>query len=102
MSRTKWGALGCAALLGAALAFPAGIIFGGRHATRQKDGSEAQRDNASVKSNSRNFYSPKIFDDPYVQDQWRNEVEALEAQCQQEGEHCTEAKAARRWLSEKR
>jgi hypothetical protein len=102
VNRRSWGALGCAAFVGAAVAFPAGVIFGGRDAIRQKDGPESQRDDASPKANFRNVYSPKIYDDPYVQEQWRKEVEALEAQCRDAGEHCTEAKAARRWLSEKR
>jgi hypothetical protein len=93
--------LGCAAFVGAAVAFPAGVIFGGRDAIRQMDGPQAQRDNASVKANFRNVYSPQIHNDPYVQDQWRKGVEALEAQCRHAGKRCTEAKAARRWLSEK-
>ena len=78
------------------------MIFGGRDVIRQKNGSETQRDNASVKADFRKVYSPKIHDDPYVQEQWRKAVEALEEQCRQEGEHCTEAKAARRSLNEKR
>jgi hypothetical protein len=102
VSRKNWGALGCAAFVGAAVAFPVGMIFGGRDALRQKDGPEAQRDSASVTANFRKVYSPKIHDDPYVQDRWQKVVEALEEQCRNEGEHCTEAKAARRSLSEKR
>jgi hypothetical protein len=94
--------LGCAAIVGAAAAFPAGVIFGGRDAIRQKDGPEAQRDNASATANFRNVYSPEIYNDPYVREQQRKVVEALEAQCRHAGERCTEAKAARRWLREKR
>jgi hypothetical protein len=93
--------LGCAAFVGAAVAFPAGMIFGGRDASPQNDGAGAQRDGASVKTNFRKVYSPKIHDDPYVQDRWRKVVEALEEQCRNTGEHCTEAKAARRSLGEK-
>jgi len=102
VGRKNWGALGCAAFIGAAVAFPTGWIFGGRHAIRQTDGPEARRDNASVRPNFRNFYSPKIYGDPYVEDQWRKVVESLEAQCRNSGERCTEAKTARRWLSEER
>ena len=101
MSRKSWGALGCAAFLGAALAFPVGVIFGGRDAIRQNGGPAAHADNAFVPAHFRNFYSPKIHDDPYVQDQWRKVVEAIEAQCRRTGERCSEAKAARRSLSEK-
>jgi hypothetical protein len=83
------------------MAFPAGMIFAGHDAIRHKNGAQTQRDSASGAPRFRNMYSPKIYDDPYVEDQWRKEVEALEAQCSHAGEHCTEAKAARRWLSEK-
>lgn len=101
MSRKKWSALGLAAFAGAAVAFPVGLLLGGRVAIRQEDGPQAHRDNPPVQANFRNFYSPKIHEDPYVQDQWRKVVEALEAQCRHTGERCTEAKAARRSLSEK-
>ena len=102
MSRKNWGALGCAAFVGVAVAFPVGVIFGGRYAIRQEDGSETQRYNASGNANFRKFYSPQIYNDPYVEERWRKGVEALEAQCRHSGERCTESKAARRWLSEKR
>ena len=93
--------MGCAALVGAAVAFPAGVIFGGRDAIRPKDAPETLGDNTSGTPSFRKVYSPRIYDDPYVQEQWRKEVEALEARCRDAGEHCTEAKAARRCLSEK-
>jgi hypothetical protein len=102
LSRKNWGALGCAALVGAAVAFPAGVVFGGRDAISQKDRPKAESENASAKANFRKFYSPEIHNDPYVQGQWRKVVEELEAQCRRAGERCTEAKAARRWLSEQR
>ena len=70
MSRKNLAALGCAALVGAALAFHAGVIFGGRNAIRQNGGSEARSDNAPPKSHLRNVYSPEINNDPYVQDHW--------------------------------
>lgn len=93
--------MGCAAFVGAAVAFPAGVIFGARDAIRQYD-PEAQRGHASGNANFRKFYSPQIFNDPYVQNQWEKGVEALEKQCRNAGEHCSEAKAARRSLSENR
>jgi hypothetical protein len=94
--------LGCAAFVGAAVAFPAGVFLGGQGAIRQKDRPEAPSDNASVGANFRKFYSPQIHNDPYVEGQWRKVVEELEAQCRQSGERCTEAKAARRWVNEQR
>lgn len=103
MSRKNWGALGCAAFVGAALAFPAGVVLGGRDAVPRKDRPQAHRDNASpVKARFRNVYSPEIHNDPYVQDQQQKVVEALEARCRKAGERCALAKAARRWLSEQR
>ena len=101
MSRKSWGALGCAAFVGASLAFPVGVIFGGRVAVSQKDRPEAKSETATVKENFRKFYSPDIHNDPYVQGQWVKVVEELEAQCRHTGERCTEAKAARRSLGEK-
>ena len=83
-------------------AFPAGVIFAGHAAIRQKNGPETQRNSASGEARFRKMYSPKVYDDPYADDQWRKEVEAVEAQCRDAREHCAEAKAARRWLSEKR
>jgi hypothetical protein len=102
VNRKNWGALGCAAFIGAALAFPAGMIFGGREAIRHNDRPEAPSGDALAQANFRKIYSPQIHNDPYVQGQWRKVVEELEAQCRKAGERCTEAKAARRWLSEQR
>jgi len=101
VSRKNWGALGCAATVGAAMAFSAGVIFGGHHAISQVDRPEAQHGNASLEANLRKFYSPDIHNDPYVQGQWKKVVEELEARCRHTGERCTEAKTARRSLSEK-
>ena len=101
VSQKNWGALGCAAFFGAVVAFPAGVIFGGRNASNQQDRPGAQRENAGVKPNFRKFYSPNIHSDPYVQGQWQKVVEELEAQCRNTGQHCTEAKAARNSLAEK-
>ena len=102
MSRKTWGALGCAAFVGAAVAFPAGVIFAGRDSIRKSDGPEARRDDPSPKASFRNVYSPQIHNDPYVEHQWQKGVEALEAECRHSGKRCTEARAARRWLSENR
>jgi hypothetical protein len=93
--------MGCAAIFGAAVAFPAGVILGGRNARDQEDRPGAQRENAGVNLNFRKFYSPNIHNDPYVQGQWKKVVEELEEQCRNSGEHCAEAKAARNSLAEK-
>jgi hypothetical protein len=77
------------------------VTLGKRDAISHEDRPEAQRQSAAVKANSRKFYSPDIHNDPYVQGQWQEVAEELEAQCRNTGESCVEAKAARRSLSEK-
>jgi hypothetical protein len=100
-SDRRW--LGCAALVGALIAFPAGLIVGGREAGPQKipGVSESNRDaGAQVKARNvySNVYSPNITKDPYVLSEQRRVVEALEAECRHSGNHCAEAREARRWL----
>lgn len=97
MGRKNWGAMGCAALLGAAVAFPAGLIIGWHDPPVEK----AQRGTAGMIGNYRKIYSPDAHNDPYVQAQWQRVVEELEAQCSYTGERCTEAKAARESLNAK-
>lgn len=91
--------LGCAALLGALFAFPAGLILGSREAGPQKvpATSESNRD-AGAKVNARNIYSPIVIKDPYFLREQRRVVEALEAECRHSGNHCAESQQARRWL----
>ena len=101
MSRKNWGALGCAAFVGAALAFPVGVMFGGRTPDRQDHRAETERENAAARADFRKVYSPDIHNDPYVQGKWQKLVEELEAQCRRTGERCTEAQAARRSVSER-
>ena len=85
---------GLAALLGAAIAFPAGMMFAesdvGREVRRAPAGAAAMP----------NLYSPKVLDDPYFVEQQRKNVEALERMCNESGEMCYEASEARRWLQE--
>ena len=83
---------GLAALLGAAIAFPAGMMFAGSEASR-----EPRREPAAGAAMP-NFYSPKVLDDPYFVEQQRRNVEALEQQCRESGKMCYEAREARRWL----
>ena len=86
-------------VLGALLAFPAGLMLG-------RSGDEPQ-DRAPPAGHAdatgmRNPYSPRIHSDPaFVAEQRRN-AEALAAECRRTGEYCAEAEAMRRWLSEVR
>lgn len=87
--------LGLALLLGAAIAFPAGMMMAG-----SRDGSESRpaprRDTAAV----RDAYSPAIRSDPWFLERQREGVEALERHCMETGESCPVARAARRRLTE--
>jgi hypothetical protein len=100
MSGRDWQGLGCAALVGAAAAFPLGMMFANREAPRQMPGPAALGNAPAARPIARNLYSPVVGKDPYVLDQQRKVVEALEAQCRETGAHCGEAKAARQWLNE--
>lgn len=88
-------ALGCALLLGAAIAFPAGILLGGGGAEPQ--GSPAP--NASG-GPFRRVYSPAIFKDPSFLEQQRENVETLEQACRSSGDFCAESRLARQRLGE--
>jgi hypothetical protein len=93
--------IGCAAALGAVVAFPAGLMFAGRNAPPSRDGSAARADApAAKKAEARNFYSPNVSSDPYVLDQQRRVLEALELECRHYGKHCAEAGQARRRIEE--
>jgi hypothetical protein len=99
--RDKRG-LAWAALIGAAVAFPAGMMLSGREAVREKAAPTAPSDRRGPGADSRDLYSPDIAGDPYVLDRQEKVVEALETQCRHSGERCAEAKAARRSLAEHR
>ena len=96
--------LGCAALLGAAIAFPAGMMLGRGGAApepaAEPGAGEARR--PAPKRAVRDFYSPRILDDPYVIEQQIRVVEALELSCRQYGERCAEARQARERVEENR
>ena len=93
--------LGCAALVGAAIACPAGVIVGGSFPPHERPAVE-KRGTAgpAPKPQARNFYSPRFRSDPYVLDQQRQVVEALELSCRQFRERCREAAEARRRIEE--
>lgn len=88
----RWGSL-AAFLLGIAIALPIGLMLAGDEAspTRAPAGAAAER---------RDYYSPRVVDDPYFVEQQRRNVSALEAHCEDTGQGCAEARAARRWLEE--
>jgi hypothetical protein len=99
---TDWRAIGCAALLAASIAFPLGLIVGG--------GGEPAGDSARSPSRkvprsgptppARNVYSPRVATDPYVIEQQRRVLRALETSCRQSRQHCAEAEEARRRIEE--
>jgi hypothetical protein len=93
--------LGCAALIGAAIAFPAGMMLGGGGGgEREADRRGEEVTPARAKQSMRDFYSPNILDDPYVIEQQLRVVEALELSCRHSGERCREARQARRRVEE--
>jgi hypothetical protein len=91
--------MGCAALVGAAIALPAGMSLADREEVREGQAPAARSKAAGA--TGREIYSPTIHSDPYVLDQQRKVVEALESQCRHQGERCAEAARARRWLNER-
>lgn len=95
MTGKELARLGAALLLGAALAFPAGLWLAGE--SDQAAGPRAAPSRAAV---GRAIFSPRIKDDPYFVEQQRKGIEALEAECRRTGAFCPEARAARRRLEE--
>ncbi len=99
--RRDWRTAGCAALLGASIAFPIGLFLGG---------DESPRENARPSSRpgplageapaTRNLYSPRLAGDPYVVGQQRKVLRALEESCRQLKRHCAEARQARLRIEE--
>lgn len=96
-----WRAIGCAALLAASIAFPLGLLVGGGERsdeTVRPQGRPAKRSGPAPPG--RDVYSPRVADDPYVTEQQRRVVRALEASCRQSNRHCAEAEQARRRIEE--
>ena len=99
--RRDWRVIGCAAAVGAAVAFPAGLMLGGRDAPREREVIVTRPNAPAAKTiEGRNFYSPNVSTDPYVLDQQRRVVEALELECRHFGKHCAEAGQARKRIEE--
>jgi hypothetical protein len=95
----EWRRLGCAALLGAIVAFPAGVALSPREPV-QPDAPKAQRPSGQARNTieARNPYSAEVLDDAHVVDEHRRTVEAMELSCRQTGALCAEAEEARRYL----
>jgi hypothetical protein len=88
--------LGCALLLGAALAFPAGIMVAG-----MRNGVPGVRGPAPRRTPAmRDVFSPSVRRDPWFLDRQREGVEALASYCARTGKSCSEARAARDRLAE--
>lgn len=96
--------LGCAALLGAAIAFPAGMMLGGSGAGPEHAAERGAGDASGAKPRQgvRDIYSSSILDDPYVIEQQLRVVEALESSCRHLGERCAEAQRARERVEQNR
>ena len=88
--------LGCALLIGAALAFPAGLLVAGWDDTPR----ERPAARAGKAPPVRDVFSPALRSDPWFLERQREGIEALESHCRQSGENCAEAREARRWLDE--
>jgi hypothetical protein len=91
-------------LLGAAIAFPAGMMLGRGGAAPEPaaEPGTGVASRAAPKRAVRDFYSPGILDDPYVIEQQLRVVEALELGCRQYRERCAEARKARDRVEENR
>ena len=92
------GRLGLAAglLLGALLAFPAGLMLG----RGDEPSAERARPARTGDESLRAPYSPDLLGDPAFLAGQRRNAEALEARCRASGEFCAEAEALRRWLED--
>jgi len=88
--------LGLALLVGVAIAFPAGMMVAGSRDGSDRAGPAARRDGAPM----RDMFSPSVRTDPWFLDRQREGIEALERYCAQTGKSCSEARAARRRLTE--
>lgn len=88
-----WPLVGCAVLLTAGVAFPAGLWV-----ARTMTQREAPRAPAASRTSTpfaRNPYSVDVLADPYVAAKHLELVEMLERQCAQTGDACAQARQAR-------
>jgi hypothetical protein len=94
--------MGCAALLGAAIALPVGIMVGAGGGAPARNAAGPSRPPAAdgERRTARNPFSPRVAGDPFVVDEQRKVLRALETSCRQLGQHCDEAGQARRRIEE--
>ena len=88
--------LGLALLVGAAIAFPAGLMVAGSQNGLSGLRPAAPRRDAAM----RDMFSPSVRSDPWFLERQREGLAALERYCARTGESCAEARAARRRLDE--
>ena len=96
MTTKELAKLGLALLVGAAIAFPAGMMVAGSQNRPDRASPATRRNDAGM----RDMFSPSIRRDPAFLERQREGVEALERYCAQSGKSCPEARAARRALAE--
>lgn len=97
-----WRGIGCAAVLAASIAFPMGLFVGARNEPARENAGGASRLGPSrgKTPTARNPYSPRVTSDPYVIEQQRQVVRALEMSCRQFKQHCAEAEQGRQRIEE--
>ncbi len=96
MTTRDFAKFGLALLVGAALAFPAGMMVAGWHRGERRSVPPPPRGEAAM----RDMFSPSVRSDPWFLDRQREGVEALERYCARTGQSCAEARAARHRLAE--
>ncbi len=99
--KRDWRSIFCAAVIGASIAFPTGIIVGSNRSSSES-AEDVSRPNSSGRqvAAGRDVYSPRVTTDPYVIEQQRKVAEALDVSCRQFDLHCVEAEQARLRIKE--
>lgn len=91
--------IGCLIVLGGAILFYAGTLPGRQQTATEGSGKRAPGiARASTKPRVRNVFSPSVVTDPYVLDEQRKVVEALERSCEHQRRNCDTAQSARAYL----
>ena len=89
----------CLVVFGGLLLFCAGIVLGRRQTATDEPEKRAPRiARTSTKPRVRNVFSPSVIGDPYVLDEQRKVVEALERSCKLQHQNCETARNARGYL----
>ena len=96
LGKRDWRTAGCAALVAAGIAFPAGLLVGGGGADRRTAAAPGRGAPPGGEARAgRNPWSPRIATDPHVVEEQRRVLRALETSCRQMKLHCAEAEQAR-------